>query len=62
MPADPAKCRAIIPPSSEACGRPIGWVVTFRDGDKVRVCEGCKLHFEQVAAGHGTTVKTERLP
>lgn len=56
------KCRAIIPPAREGCGAPVTHRVTFKDGDKVMVCEDCALRFGEIAAGHGSNVRTEKLP
>jgi hypothetical protein len=63
MSSDASKCRAIIPPSTEACGADVTHRVTFKDGDRVLVCIGCSMHFQQVAMGHGFphSVKVERL-
>lgn len=61
MPADASKCRAIVPPNAAACGKEVLYRITFRDGDKVNVCGDCALYFGQVAAAHGTTVRTQRL-
>jgi len=55
------KCRAIIPPADTGCGADVTHRVTFRDGDRVLVCEACALNFEQIAAAHGTTVRKEKL-
>jgi hypothetical protein len=55
------KCRTIIPPATDGCGAPVTHRVTFRDGDRVYVCESCKLHFEQLAAEHHTTLRVDKL-
>ena len=61
MPADASKCRAIVPPSTDACGKSVAYRVTFRDGDRVNVCGDCALYFGQIAAAHGASVRTQRL-
>jgi ribosome-binding protein aMBF1 (putative translation factor) len=55
------KCRTIRPPATEGCGASVTHRITFRDGDKLLVCGDCKLHFEQLAAEHRTTLKVEKL-
>jgi len=54
-------CKAVPPPSSEACGKPVTHLVTFSDGDTARVCGSCAMYLDQVAQSHGTKIKVERL-
>lgn len=56
-----ATCRAITPPSTDACGKPSVALVTFSDSTTVRTCEGCALNLRELARSHGTSVKVEKL-
>ena len=55
------KCRAVTPPSADACGKPATHVVTFHDGDKISACTNCVLALGQLAGSHGTTLKAEKI-
>jgi hypothetical protein len=54
-------CRAITPPSKEACGKPARFRVVFKDEDSVLACQPCALYLQQVAQEHRTNVKVEAL-
>jgi hypothetical protein len=54
-------CRAIVPPNTDACGKPATHLVLFGDGDRVHACGPCALYLEQLAESHMTKVRIERL-
>jgi len=55
-------CRAVPPPSSEACGKRATHLVTFADGDKAFVCGSCAAYLDQVAQSHSIKIKVETIP
>jgi hypothetical protein len=54
-------CRAITPPSTDACGKPASRLVTFPDEQKEPTCPECSLQLVELARVHGTTLKVEPL-
>jgi hypothetical protein len=55
------RCVWVIPATGEACGKPTTHIVTFSDEDRAPVCADCAIIAAQIAAGHQTKVKVEKL-
>lgn len=53
------ECRVMSPLTKEVCGKPVTRVVTFKDGDKVRSCDKCAMHLQEVARTHGGSVRVD---
>ena len=54
-------CRAVTPPTKDACGKPAVVLVTFKDDDSVLACRPCAMHLQQLAEDSGTNVRVEPL-
>lgn len=54
-------CKAISPPSNDACGKPATHRVTFTDGSSATTCQMCATNMSELARSHGTSVKVEPL-
>jgi hypothetical protein len=54
-------CKAISPPSNDACGKPATRSVTFTDGASTKTCTECATNMTELARSHGTSVKVEKL-
>lgn len=59
VPETPMKCRAVVQPSGDACGKPATIKTTFADGDTTLMCQRCALNMQETAPG--SIVKTEKL-
>lgn len=53
------RCRAIVPPATDACGAPATHVVTFRDGDRAPMCVDCMEYYRAFAEAHGAPLTIE---
>jgi hypothetical protein len=56
-----AICRVFRPPSSDACGMPARYTVSFGDGDSTKACADCAAYLKQIAVSHGTNVSVSRI-
>lgn len=56
-----ARCIAITPPLTDACGKPAEKVVIFKDGDRAPMCRKCALLTEQMAQQNQTSVRVDAL-
>ena len=52
-------CVATMPVTGDACGKTARFKATFKDGDKVCLCQECLWRLEQTAPG--AIVKTEKI-